>query len=108
MLAQATPARSGDKLAGICAASAQGRIAAQMAIAELPLQRFLDEAVVPYETDEVTRVIFDVYEPTAFASISSFTVGDLRDWLLSDELRVSVSRRWYPALRQRWPQRYRS
>jgi ethanolamine ammonia-lyase large subunit len=83
LLARATPARSGDQLAGICAQSAQERIAAQLALADLPLQRFLDEAVVPYETDEVTRLILDTHDPAAFAPIRGFTVGELRDWLLS-------------------------
>jgi ethanolamine ammonia-lyase large subunit len=85
LLARATPARSGDELAGICAATAEERIAAQMALADLPLKRFLNEAVVPYEADEVTRLILDTHEPAAFAPIASFTVGDLRDWLLSDD-----------------------
>jgi len=85
LLARATPARSGDELAGICAATAQERIAAQIALADLPLRRFLNEAVVPYETDEVTRLILDTHDAAAFAPISSFTVGDLRDWLLSDD-----------------------
>jgi ethanolamine ammonia-lyase large subunit len=85
LLARATPARSGDQLAGICAATAEERIAAQMALADVPLQRFLNEAVVPYETDEVTRLILDTHGPAAFAPIASFTVGDLRDWLLSDD-----------------------
>jgi len=84
LLARATPARSGDQLAGICAASAQERVAAQMALADLPLKRFLSEAVVPYETDDVTRLILDTHERAAFAPIASLTVGDLRDWLLSD------------------------
>jgi len=85
LLARATPARSGDQLAGICAATAQERVAAQMALADLPLKRFLGEAVIPYEADEVTRLILDTHDTAAFALISSFTVGDLRDWLLSDD-----------------------
>jgi ethanolamine ammonia-lyase large subunit len=85
LLARATPARSGDQLAGICAATAQERIAAQMALADLPLTRFLNEAIVPYETDEITRLILDTHDPTGFAPIAAFTVGDLRDWLLSDD-----------------------
>jgi ethanolamine ammonia-lyase large subunit len=85
LLARATPERSGDQLAGICAASAQERIAAQMALADLPLKRFLDEAIVPYETDEVTRLILDTHDAAAFAPVASLTVGELRDWLLSDE-----------------------
>jgi ethanolamine ammonia-lyase large subunit len=84
LLARSTPVRSGDQLAGICAATAEQRIAAQMALADVPLKRFLNEAVVPYETDEVTRLILDTHEPAAFAPIAGFTVGDLRDWLLSD------------------------
>jgi len=84
LLARATPARSGDQLAGICAATAQERIAAQMALADLPLTLFLNEVIIPYEIDEITRLILDTHDPTAFAPIGAFTVGDLRDWLLSD------------------------
>jgi ethanolamine ammonia-lyase large subunit len=85
LLARATPARSGDQLAGLCARSAQERIAAQLALADLPLKRFLNEAVIPYETDELTRLILDTHDTEAFAPIAAFTVGDLRDWLLSDD-----------------------
>jgi ethanolamine ammonia-lyase large subunit len=85
LLARATPARSGDQLAGICATTAQERVAAQRSLADLPLKSFLDEAIVPYETDEVTHLILDTHDPAAFAPISAFTVGDLRDWLLSDD-----------------------
>jgi ethanolamine ammonia-lyase large subunit len=85
LLAKATPARSGDVLAGLAADSAQQRVAAQCALADLPLSHFLSEQVVPYETDEVTRLIVDTHSAEAFAPIRSFTVGELRDWLLSDE-----------------------
>jgi ethanolamine ammonia-lyase large subunit len=85
LLAKATPPRSGDVLAGIAARSAEERVAAQFALADLPLSHFLQEQVVPYETDEVTRLIVDTHNAAAFAPISSFTVGELRDWLLSDE-----------------------
>ncbi|MBB5319063.1 ethanolamine ammonia-lyase subunit EutB [Tunturibacter empetritectus] len=88
LLAKATPARSGDELAGIAATSAQQRVAAQHALADLPLTHFLNEAIIPYETDEVTRLILDTSRTpaatTAFAPISSLTVGELRDHLLSD------------------------
>jgi ethanolamine ammonia-lyase large subunit len=88
LLAKATPARSGDELAGIAATSAQQRVAAQRSLANLPLTHFLNEAVVPYETDEVTRLILDTSRTpaaiTAFATISTLTVGELRDYLLSD------------------------
>ncbi len=85
LLAKATPPRSGDQLAGLAAASAEERVAAQFALADLPLVHFLSESVVPYERDEVTRLILDTHDPQAFAPITGFTVGDLRDWILSDE-----------------------
>jgi ethanolamine ammonia-lyase large subunit len=83
LLAKATPARSGDELAGIAAGSAVERVAAQMALADLPLTAFLEEPLIPYETDEVTRVIFDTHNSSAFTPIASLTVGGLRDYLLS-------------------------
>ena len=85
LLAKATPLRSGDVLAGVAAATAEERVAAQFALADLPLARFCDEQVVPYETDDVTRLIVDTHDDEAFAPVRSFTVGELRDWLLSDE-----------------------
>jgi ethanolamine ammonia-lyase large subunit len=84
LLAKATPWRSGDSLAGIAAASATERVAAQMALADAPLTRFLNEAVIPYETDAVTRLIVDSHDAEAFRPIAHLTVGGLRDWLLSD------------------------
>ncbi len=84
VLAKATPARSGDVLAGIAATSAAQRMAARMCLAELPLARFLNEAVIPYESDDVTRLIVDRHDAAAFAEIAHLTVGDFRDWLLSD------------------------
>ncbi len=85
LLAKATPLRSGDVLAGLAAGSARERVAAQFVLTDLPLEQFLSEHVVPYEADEVTRLIVDSHDATAFEPIRSFTVGDLRDWLLSDE-----------------------
>ena len=84
LLAAATPLRSGDVLAGISAATDEQRVVAQMALAELPLATFLNDAVVPYEDDEVTRLIIDSHDADAFAPISHLTVGDFRNWLLSD------------------------
>jgi ethanolamine ammonia-lyase large subunit len=84
LMAKATPARSGDALAGLAAASAEERVAAQMALADLPLRLFLNELVVPYEDDEVTRLIVDDHDAAAFAPIAHLTVGDLRNWLLGD------------------------
>jgi ethanolamine ammonia-lyase large subunit len=84
LLAKATSHRAGDALAGIAAVDATERVAAQFALADLPLRHFLNEAVVPYEDDEVTRLIVDTHDALAFASVSSLTVGEFRDWLLSD------------------------
>ena len=84
LLAKASPLRSGDVLAGVAAASGEERVAAQYALADLPLATFLAEHVVPYESDEVTRLIVDTHDRTAFATIAHLTVGGLRDWLLSD------------------------
>jgi ethanolamine ammonia-lyase large subunit len=85
LMAKATPFRTGDALAGICAASYEERVAAQMTLADVPLKNFLNEALVPYEDDEVTRLIIDSHSPEVFEPISHLTVGELRDWLLSDE-----------------------
>lgn len=84
LLAKATPLRSGDVLAGVAAASARERVAAQLALAEVPLSLFLNEALVPYEVDEVTRLIIDSHERAAFSPIAHLCVGDFRDWLLDD------------------------
>ena len=84
LMAKASPPRSGDRLAGIAAQSAAERVAAQMALADLPLATFLNEAVVPYEDDEVTRLIIDNHDKRAFAPVSHLTVGGFRDWLLAD------------------------
>ena len=85
LLARAAPARSGDVLAGIAAASASERVAAQWALADLPLKTFLTEAVVPYEADDVTRLIVDTHDPAAFAPIAHLTVGGFRDFLLAND-----------------------
>lgn len=84
LLAKASPARSGDYLAGIAAASSEERVAAQWALAEVPLTAFLQNPLIPYEQDEVTRLILDSHDATAFKIISHLTVGDFRNWLLSD------------------------
>jgi len=85
LLARASPRRSGDELAGIAAASAAERVAAQMALADAPLRAFLSDAVVPYESDEVTRLIIDGHDRAAFAPVASMTVGEFRDWLLGED-----------------------
>jgi ethanolamine ammonia-lyase large subunit len=84
VLAKATPFRTGDALAGLVAQSYEERIAAQIALADIPLKTFLNEMVIPYETDAITRLIIDSHDSAAFSPISHFTVGDLRNWLLSD------------------------
>jgi ethanolamine ammonia-lyase large subunit len=85
VMAAASPPRSGDQLAGLSAGSTEERIAARYVLADLPLTRFLDEAVVPYEADEITRLIIDSHDRAAFARISGMTIGSFREWLLSEE-----------------------
>ncbi len=84
LLARASPARSGDRLAGLAAGSHEERVAARMALADLPLRELLETPAVPYEDDEVTRLIVDEHDVAAFAPLRSMCVGELRDWLLSD------------------------
>ena len=83
LLAKASPPRSGDFLAGVAASNHRERVAAQWVLADVPLKQFLTEALVPYEHDEVTRLILDDHNASAFAPISHLTVGDFRNWLLS-------------------------
>src|SRR5712675_174676 len=90
LLAKATAPRSGDRLAGLAADSAEQMIAARIALADMPLRQFLSETVIPYEDDEVTRLIVDSHDAEAFAAISSLTVGAFRDWLLSDAATSAV------------------
>ncbi|MEZ2335753.1 ethanolamine ammonia-lyase subunit EutB [Mucilaginibacter sp. RCC_168] len=85
LLGKASPYRSGDELAGVTAESYEERVAAQITLADVPLKTFLNEAVIPYEHDEITRLIIDSHDTTSFSLISHLTVGELRDWLLSDE-----------------------
>ena len=85
LLAKATPARSGDYLAGVAAESDRERVAAQLALADVPLTRFLEEPLIPYESDEVTRLIVDSHDREAFAPVADLTVGDFRNWLLRYE-----------------------
>ena len=93
LLAKATPPRSGDRLAGIAAAGARQMIAARMALADVPLGQFLQETVIPYEADEVTRLVIDSHDAKAFAPVASLTVGAFRDWLLSDAATPDILRK---------------
>ena len=93
LLAKATPPRSGDRLAGIAADSAEQMIAARIALADVPLKQFLHETVIAYEDDEITRLIVDTHDAPAFAAISSLTVGSFRDWLLSEAATGEVLRK---------------
>src|ERR1700712_2750448 len=90
LLAKASPHRSGDVLAGVCAESYEERVAAQLALADVPLKVFLNEQVIPYEQDEITRLIIDSHDEQAFIPISHLTVGELRDWLLSEEVTTTA------------------
>ncbi|PJJ79503.1 ethanolamine ammonia-lyase subunit EutB [Mucilaginibacter auburnensis] len=85
LMAKASPHRSGDELAGVCATSYEERVAAQITLADVPLKNFLNEALIPYEDDEVTRLIIDSHLPEAFLAISSLTVGEFYEWLMHDE-----------------------
>lgn len=98
VMAKASPARSGDYLAGVAAASDVERVAAQMCLAEIPLKRFLDEALIPYEEDEVTRLIIDGHDRAAFAPVSHLNVGGFRDWLLGDAADEASLRALAPGL----------
>jgi ethanolamine ammonia-lyase large subunit len=98
LLAKASPLRSGDNLAGIAATTAVERMAAKMCLADLPLPVFLSEAVIPYEADEVTRLITDRHDGVAFAEISHLTVGDFRNWLLADSTDEATLSRIAPGI----------
>jgi len=98
LLARASPARSGDHLAGLAAGSSEERVAAQMALAALPLRTFLTEAVIPYEVDEVTRLIMDSHDAAAFQPVAHLTVGDFRDWLLGDAADEAALARLAPGI----------
>jgi len=98
LLAKATPLRSGDVLAGVAATSAEERIAAQLCLADVPLTRFLEDLLIPYEADEVTRLIIDTHDRAAFAPIAGLTVGQLRDWLLRYETDSAVLTALAPGL----------
>ncbi len=98
LMAKATPRRSGDELAGVAASSAEERVAAQILLAEVPLRRFLEDLLVPYETDEVTRLIIDTHDAQAFAPVSNLTVGEFRNWLLRYETDASILATLAPGL----------
>lgn len=98
LLAKATPLRSGDVLAGVAAETYEERVAAQMALADVPLSHFLKEVVIPYEQDEITRLIIDSHNAEAFTAISALTIGDFREWLLSDDVTSSQIRNAAPGI----------
>jgi ethanolamine ammonia-lyase large subunit len=98
LMAKASPARSGDYLAEVAATSEEERVAAQRALAEVPLKRFLEELLVPYENDEVSRLIIDRHDQKSFESINHLNVGDFRNWLLSDAASASILAELSPGL----------
>ena len=98
LLAKASPERSGDELAGISAAGAEERVIAQMALAEVPLHAFVQDPLIPYEKDEVTRLILDTLDETKFTDVAGLSVGEFRDWLLSDEATGDVLAALAPGL----------
>src|SRR4051812_24884231 len=85
LLAKATPMRSGDALSGLAASNERERAAAQRVLSQVPLARFLEELLIPYEEDEVTRLIVDEHDPAAFSAVKGMTVGEFREWLLAYE-----------------------
>jgi ethanolamine ammonia-lyase large subunit len=98
LLAQASPLRSGDQLAGVAAASAAERVAAQTLLADVPLSRFLEDLVVPYDSDEVTRLIVDSHDRSAFAPVAGLTVGEFREFLLRYETTTELLQKLAPGL----------
>ncbi|MDD5057898.1 MAG: ethanolamine ammonia-lyase subunit EutB [Sideroxydans sp.] len=98
VMAKAAPARSGDFLAGVAAETYAERMAARMCLATIPLKHFLEELLIPYEADEVSRLIVDSHDTRAFAEISHLTVGDFRNWLLSDAADSAALKRIAPGI----------
>lgn len=98
LMAKATPLRSGDQLAGLAAASMEEMMAARIALADLPLRSFLHEALIPYEQDEVTRLIIDSHDAAAFAPVASLTVGEFRDWLCAETTTGEVLAKLAPGI----------
>ncbi|MGV3765886.1 MAG: ethanolamine ammonia-lyase subunit EutB [Chitinophagaceae bacterium] len=98
LLAKASPFRSGDALAGVCAASYEERVAAQLTLAEVPLKQFLNEMPVPYEADEITRLIVDTHHKEAFEPVAHLSVGDFRNWLLGPEATPEALRKLAPGI----------
>jgi len=98
VMAKASPDRSGDRLAGLAAETAQERVAAQMVLADVPLKQFLTEVFIPYEEDEVTRLIIDSHDAEAFTLVSSLTVGEFRNWLLSEQADTKTLKALAPGL----------
>ncbi|AJY45889.1 ethanolamine ammonia-lyase subunit EutB [Martelella endophytica] len=98
LMAKATPARSGDRLAGVAAQSAEESVAARMALAEVPLRTFLSDVLIPYEDDEVTRLIIDSHDAVAFREIAHLTVGDFRNFVLSEKVDTATLSRIAPGI----------
>ena len=98
VMAAASPARSGDYLAGVGAATSQQRMAARHVLADTPLKQFLTEALIPYESDNITRLIIDSHDAAAFAPVSHMTVGDFRNWLLSAQATTAALTALAPGL----------
>ncbi|WP_039055470.1 ethanolamine ammonia-lyase subunit EutB [Enterobacter sp. Bisph1] len=98
LLAKASPARSGDVLAGVTAQTAEERMAAKIALADVPLREILASPLIPYEEDEVTRLIIDTHDSRAFALIAHLTVGEFRDWLLDDSTDTATLSHVAPAI----------
>lgn len=93
VLAKANEPKSGDRLAGLAAESAQERVAAKAVLAELLLRDLRENPAVPYEQDEVTRIIQDDLNERIYAEMQNWTVSDLREWILSETTTTADLRR---------------
>jgi ethanolamine ammonia-lyase large subunit len=98
VLAKANPPKSGDDLAGVSAKDAVERVAARAVLSELTLAELRANPVIPYEQDELTRLVEDHLDQTAFAAVGSLTVGQFREWLLDSKTSGSVIRAVSPGL----------
>jgi ethanolamine ammonia-lyase large subunit len=93
LLAKANEEKSGDRQAGIAAESVTERVAAKFVLSELPLWALYENPAVPYEDDEVTRVIIDQVNLTIYNEIKDWTVGELREWIMKDTTSPEMIRR---------------
>ncbi|HJQ13588.1 MAG TPA: ethanolamine ammonia-lyase subunit EutB, partial [Anaerolineales bacterium] len=93
LMGKANEEKSGDRLAGVGAETAAERVAAKLVLAEVPLWVLHDNPAVPYEQDEITRLIMDAVDPAIYDEIKDRTVGEFREWILADTTSADMIRR---------------